>query len=101
MKDIFQSIFARAVTLTDASGSRETRAFLEPLSAVRPEAPEITELGVVDGRRWRVILPAMALQGEVTLSADGKHYRLLRYENIGNEHHMEALVCAQEVGEGC
>jgi len=101
LKDIFQSRFARAVILTDASGSRETGAFIEPLSAVRPEAPEITELGVVDGRRWRVILPAMELQGEVTLSVDGATYRLLRRENIGNGHHIEALACAQEVGGEC
>ena len=101
MKDIFQSRFACAVTVTDAYGSRETRAFLEPLSTVRPETPEITELGVVDARRWRVILPAMALQGAVCLTADGERYRLLRRETVGNGHHIEALACAQEVDGVC
>ena len=100
MKDIFSSRIACTVTVTDERGAQETRAFIEPLSAVKPETPEITALGLVDGRRWRVILPPLQLCGEVTLTAAGETYRLLRREMPGTGHHIEALA-GKEEGTAC
>ena len=97
MKNIFDSSFAHALTVTDDSGSTAARAFIEPRSIDLPETPAITAAGIADGRRWRVILPPLALSGEVTLTdEDGNEYRLLRWESIGNGHHIEALACREE-----
>ena len=101
MRDIFQSAFARTVTVTDADGTRQVRAFLEPESIKSPETPEITAAGVVDGRRWRVILPPMTLHGPVTLTDGSGVYRLLRHERIGSGHHVEAVACREEADPGC
>ena len=90
MRSIFDSALARTVTVTDGSGTRTARAFLQPADTVRPEAPEITAAGVVDGRRWRVILPPLALTAPVTLAADGARYRLLRWETVGG--HLEGVA---------
>ena len=97
MKSIFDSAFAHAATLTDDSGSTAVRAFIEPKSAEVPEVPAITAAGIADGRRWRIILPPLALNGEATLTdEDGNEYRLLRWESVGNGHHIEALACREE-----
>ena len=97
MKDVFRSAFAQSVIVTDDTGCYAARAFIEPLHAETPEAPEITEAGLVDGRRWRVILPPMELAGAVTVTdADGEVYRLLRRELIGNGHHIEAVARREE-----
>ena len=97
MKNIFDSSLARAVTVTDETGSTAEKAFIEPVRIETPEAPEITAAGIADGRRWRVILPPLELTGAVTLTdADGAAYRLLRWEHIGNGHHIEAVACAEE-----
>ena len=83
--------------MTDDAGSYTAKVFIEPLHAETPEAPEITAAGLVDGRRWRVILPPMDLAGAVTVTdGDGEVYRLLRRELIGNGHHIEAVARREE-----
>ena len=97
MKNIFDSSLACAVTVTDESGSTTAKAFIEPARIETPETPEITAAGIVDGRRWRVILPPMLLAGAVTVTdGDGEVYRLLRRELIGNGHHIEAVARREE-----
>ena len=97
MKDIFESALARDVTVTDDVGNHVTRAFLEPMSADKPETPTVTAAGIADGRRWRVILPPLELSGSATLTdADGTVYALLRRESIGNGHHIEAVARREE-----
>ena len=96
MKTIFQSALARSVMLTDDNGTRSVRAFFAPVRITAPETPQITAAGTVDGRRWRVILPPLALDGTVTLTDGDTVYLLLRRETIGNGDHIEALACRQE-----
>ena len=97
MKDIFESSYALDVTVTDAAGSHATRAFIEPMDADTPEIPEITAAGIADGRRWRVILPPLVLSGTIMLTDEsGTVYTLLRYEDIGNGHHVEAVARREE-----
>ena len=94
MKSIFHSRFARTVTVTDGSGNHTVRAFLRPASLTVPEAPELSPAGVLDGRRWRIILEPLVLSGRVTVTTDdGMEYLLLRHEIIGGGDHMEGLLC--------
>lgn len=93
MKSIFNSRFARSVTVTDSNGSYNVRAFLLPASVKTPETPELSPAGVLDKRRWLIILPPMTLTGQTTVTADGTDYCLLRYEEIGRGDHLEGLLC--------
>ena len=93
MKSIFDSHFARSVTVTDGSGIHNVRAFLRPVSVRNPETPELSPAGVRDERRWLIVLPPMALSGQVSVSADGTDYLLLRFEEIGGGDHIEGLLC--------
>ena len=99
MRGIFHSRFACTVTVTDSSGSRSARAFLRPASLTAPELPELSPAGVLDGRRWRIILEPLELTGQVTVTTDdGTEYLLLRREIIGGGDHIEGLLC-RKAGE--
>ena len=95
MRAPFASRFAQTVTVTDASGSRSAKAFLYPTSVCTPEAPELSPAGVRDGRRRRIILEPMELNGTVTVTAGGREYLLLRREMIGGGDHIEGLLCGK------
>ena len=99
MKTPFASRFARTVTVTDDLGSRSARAFLWPVSVQSPEAPQRSPAGIADGRRWRILLEPMALEGAVTVTAEGTAYLLLRREFIGGGDHIEGLLC-RKAGDG-
>ena len=93
MKSPFTSRFARCVTVTDSLGSRSAKAFLYPVSVAAPEAPVLSPAGARDARRWKLLLEPMELTGEVTVTAEGRAYLLLRRETIGGGDHIEGLLC--------
>ena len=93
MKSIFDSRFARSVTVTDGIGNHTVRAFLRPISVQSPEMPELSPAGVRDERRWRIILPPLTRSGQVTVTDGDTDYLLLRFEEIGGGDHIEGLLC--------
>ena len=99
MKGVFFSRFAETVTLRDDNGSRRVRAFLRPASVAEPETPLLSPAGVLDERRWRIILEPVVLSGPVTVISGGTEYLLLRYELIGGGDHIEGLLC-RKAGDG-
>ena len=96
MRSVFESRFARSVTVTDAVGSYTARAFLRPASVQTPETPTLSPAGYADGRRWRIILEPLELSGPVTVSDGDAEYVLLRREIIGGGDHIEGLLCRKE-----
>ena len=100
MKTPFASRFARSMTVTDELGSRSAKGFLYPASVSAPETPALSPAGARDGRRWKLLLEPMELAGEVTVTAEGREYLLLRRELIGGGDHIEGLLCRKaEVDE--
>lgn len=93
MRNMFSSRFAENVTVRDAGGSRSARAFLRPVSVTSPEAPALSPAGMLDERRWRIILEPISLSGPVTVVSGNTEYLLLRYEMIGGGDHIEGLLC--------
>lgn len=90
MTGAFDSRFAGAVTVTDGNGSRTARAFLQPMDVRDPETSAATAAGVVDGRRWLLIMEPAAIAGSAEIS-DGTHrYALLRWENVSG--HIEGVL---------
>ena len=87
----FDSRFARGVLLTDGSGERGIRAFIQPVSVNSPETPAPTAAGVVDQRRWLLIMEPAELNGPAEITDGGRVYSLLRWEEIGG--HIEGLLC--------
>lgn len=93
----FDSRFARSVLVTDASGERGARAFIQPVSVNRPETPTPTAAGVVDERRWLLIMEPAALDGPVEIRDGDRVYSLLRWEDTGG--HIEGVLCLKGGGE--
>lgn len=87
----FDSRFARSVLLTDGSGERGVRAFIQPVSVKDPERPSPTAAGVVDERRWLLIMEPVAPAGPAEIVDGGRVYSLLRWEEVGG--HVEGLLC--------
>ena len=98
MRSIFDSRLARSVTVTDGSGGQNVRAYIYPVSVRTPEVPELSPAGLLDERRWRIILPNMTLSGQVTVTDGSTDYLLLRYEVIGGGDHIEGILC-RKAGE--
>jgi len=97
MTGIFSSRFARSVTVTDGGGNHVVRAFLQPVSLSKPEAPKITPGGLADTGRWLILMEPMTLTGTVTVTADGTVFRMLRRENCGS--HMEGILVRRGAAE--
>ena len=87
----FDSRFARSVLVTDGGGERGVRAFIQPVSVRDPETPTPTAAGVVDERRWLLIMEPAALLGPAEIRDGERVYSLLRWEEIGG--HIEGLLC--------
>ena len=87
----FDSRFARRVLVTDGSGERSVRAFIQPVSVRDPEMPAATVAGVVDPRRWLLIMEPAAPVGPAEIRDGDRVYSLLRWEEIGG--HIEGLLC--------
>ena len=92
----FDSRFARSVLVTDAGGERGVRAFIQPVSVNRPETPTPTVAGVVDERRWLLIMEPAALNGPAEIRDGDRVYSLLRWEETGG--HIEGLLCLKGGG---
>ena len=92
----FDSRFARSVLVTDASGERGVRAFIQPVSVNRPETPTPTVAGVVDERRWLLIMEPAAIAGPAEIRDGDRVYSLLRWEETGG--HIEGLLCLKGGG---
>jgi len=95
MNSMFDSRFARTLTLTDDTGSSSVRGFLEPVDATNPETPVPTPAGRADERRYLVILPLLTLTGGVSVADGDTVYRLLRRETIAGDH-IEAVAVREE-----
>lgn len=93
MRRIFDSAFARSVSVTDEAGTYAARAFIRPAAISEAESPELSPAGVRDRRRWRIILEPMELTGAVTVTDGAQEFFLLRREMIGGGDHIEGLLC--------
>ena len=90
MTGAFDSRFAGAVTVTDTDGSRAARAFIQPMNVKDPETPAVTAAGVVDPRRWLLIMEPVEISAPAEVS-DGKSvYTLLRWEDVSG--HIEGVL---------
>ena len=87
----FDSRFARTVLVADGGGERGVRAFIQPVSVRDPERPSPTVAGVVDERRWLLIMEPAALLGPAEIRDGDRVYSLLRWEEVGG--HIEGLLC--------
>ena len=90
MTGAFDSRFAGAVTVRDGNGSRTARAFIQPMSVKDPETPQITAAGVVDARRWLLIMEPVAISGQAEISDEKSVYALLRWEDVSG--HIEGVL---------
>ena len=90
MNTPFDSAFAKPVRVTDSSGTRTLRAFIQPLSVTEPESPSATAAGVADRRRWLLIMEEAALTGPTEIGDGADCYILLRWENISG--HIEGVL---------
>ena len=97
MNTPFDSAFVKRVRVTDSSGTRMLRAFIQPLSVTEPETPSATPAGVVDRRRWLLIMEAAALTGPAEIGDGADCYILPRWENISG--HIEGVLRRKEDAE--
>ena len=92
MMSPFDSGFARSVTLRNEQGERRARAFIQPMAAERPETPTRTVAGVVDERRWRILMEPLEIHGKTEIIDGNDHYLLLRWEMMGEGSHIEGVL---------
>lgn len=94
MRDVFAYLtpWTEAVTVLEQGEERPARAFLEPLSATRPEEQaHSTPAGVREARRYRMIASpgAVRLPGAEVRRGE-ERFAVLRSEDYGS--HVEALL---------
>lgn len=97
MRSVFDSPFARRVTVAYGGARTAARAFLEPLALRAETEPEITPAGTVDMRRCLAILEPVACGRGAVIETAGARWRVLRCEELGG--HLECVLGA-EAGDG-
>ena len=84
--------YCETLFLIDRDGEREALGFIQPENVKNPErALEALPGGVVDKRRYILIVGAESLAGVSRLRRGNQVFELLRWENICGSH-CEALL---------
>ncbi len=97
MRDIFESPFARTLTVVHDGERTAARVFLQPLSLRSPEGPELTPAGTADGRRYLAIVEPMCIRRGDGIETARSRFRVERSEDLGG--HIECVLRV-EAGDG-